>query len=229
MTERWQHKERVQIAQAFDADIRALTKRNTPNVRAVRKRFSKALAEAPPAFMQELAMALVHEYGYRGEAYELLLNHKAAFESLTESRIEALGEGIDSWHAVDGFARLISGPAWLAGLIEDTKIHRWARSEDLWWRRAALVSTVALNMRSHGGYGDVDRTLAVCTMLADDHEDMVIKALSWALRALVVHDPDAVQRFLTTHDEVLAARVKREVNNKLETGLKNPGKARDAG
>ena len=51
---------------------------------------------------------------------------------------------------------------------------------------------------------------------------MVVKALSWALRALVVHDPDAVRGFLVEHDDVLAARVKREVNNKLETGLKNP-------
>jgi 3-methyladenine DNA glycosylase AlkD len=83
-------------------------------------------------------------------------------------------------------------------------------------------------MRSQGGYGDVDRTLVICRMLADDHEDMVVKALSWALRQLVVHDPNAVRAFLTTHDDVLAARVKREVTNKLETGLKSPRKGSDA-
>jgi len=59
-------------------------------------------------------------------------------------------------------------------------------------------------------------------MLVEDQEDMVVKALSWALRELVVHDPDGVQKFLSTHEAVLAARVKREVRNKLETGLKNP-------
>jgi 3-methyladenine DNA glycosylase AlkD len=85
-----------------------------------------------------------------------------------------------------------------------------------------LVSTVALNVRSHGGYGDVPRTLAVCRLLADDHEDMVVKALSWALRELVVHDPNAVWAFLDEHEHVLAARVKREVRHKLKTGLKNP-------
>ena len=69
-----------------------------------------------------------------------------------------------------------------------------------------------------------DRTvaMAMCRLLADDHEDMVVKALSWALRELVVHDPDAVQAFLEAHDHGLAARVKREVRNKLTTGLKNP-------
>ena len=35
-------------------------------------------------------------------------------------------------------------------------------------------------------------------------------------------DKVAVARFLEEHDRVIAARVKREVRNKLETGLKNP-------
>ena len=85
-----------------------------------------------------------------------------------------------------------------------------------------LVSTVGLNVRSRGGCGDVPRTLGVCWLLVDDYDDMVVKAMSWALRELVKHDPDAVREFLSEHEDVLAARVKREVMNKLTTGLKNP-------
>jgi 3-methyladenine DNA glycosylase AlkD len=66
-------------------------------------------------------------------------------------------------------------------------------------------------------------------MLVDDHEDMVVKALSWALRELVAHDPEAVRAFLGAHEEVLAARVRREVTNKLTTGLKNPRSQREVG
>jgi len=84
------------------------------------------------------------------------------------------------------------------------------------------VSTVALNVKARGGSGDVPRTLRVCSLLVGDHDDMVVKALSWALRVLVQHDPDAVSGFLAEHEEALAARVKREVRNKLATGLKNP-------
>jgi 3-methyladenine DNA glycosylase AlkD len=62
----------------------------------------------------------------------------------------------------------------------------------------------------------------VCRLLASDHADMVAKALSWALRELVVHDAGAVVQFLSEHEGVLAARVKREVRHKLATGLKNP-------
>jgi 3-methyladenine DNA glycosylase AlkD len=101
-------------------------------------------------------------------------------------------------------------------------IQDWAQSEDRWWRRAALVSTVALNVRSRGGKGDIKRTLTICEMLVEDYDDMVVKALSWALRELVVHDPRAVESFLNSHQDVLAGRVKREVRNKIETGLKNP-------
>jgi 3-methyladenine DNA glycosylase AlkD len=121
---------------------------------------------------------------------------------------------------VDSFARTLSGPAWLNRQISDDLILQWARSSNPWWRRVALVSTVALNVRSKGGKGDVRRTLTVCTLLVDDHEDMVVKAMSWALRELIVHDPEAVRKFLYEHEQKLATRVKREVRNKLITGLK---------
>ena len=62
----------------------------------------------------------------------------------------------------------------------------------------------------------------MCRVLADDRDDMVVKALSWALRELTVHDPEAVLRFVSSLEETLAARIKREVRNKLKTGLKNP-------
>jgi 3-methyladenine DNA glycosylase AlkD len=210
------------LAAEIAAEIGGLPVRNTPNVRAVRRRYSRQLRRASPQFVLGVARALLRTYGHRSVAYELIQAHRETFRSLGEAEIEELGQGINSWWTVDSFGRTLSGPAWRDGLVDDALIHRWARSDDLWWRRAALVSTVALNIRSRGGTGDVDRTLEVCRMLVDDHEDMVVKAMSWALRELVIHDPQTVRAFLVEHDAALAARVKREVNNKLTTGLKNP-------
>ena len=136
--------------------------------------------------------------------------------------MERLGQGIDSWDSVDAFARYISGPAWQHGLIPDETIQRWTTSPDRYWRRAALVSTVPLNLRAAGGTGDTERTLDICTRLVADRDDMVVKALSWALRELAHWDPEAVRRFLADHQDVIAARVRREVRHKLETGLKQP-------
>ena len=106
--------------------------------------------------------------------------------------------------------------------MPEALVHGWARSKDRWWRRAALVSTVPLNNKTRGGQGDAARTLAVCAMLVEDRDDMVVKALSWALRELARRDPKSVRAFLAEHKDTLAARVLREVRNKLNTGLKNP-------
>jgi 3-methyladenine DNA glycosylase AlkD len=92
-------------------------------------------------------------------------------------------------------------------------------------RRAALVSTVPLNNRARGGRGDVSRTLKICRMLIRDRDDMVVKGLSWALRELSKRNPAAVKAFVKRYDRQLAPRVRREVTNKLRTGLKNPHRA----
>ncbi len=62
-------------------------------------------------------------------------------------------------------------------------------------------------------------------MLVKDRDDMVVKALSWALRELARRDPESVREFLAEHREELAPRVLREVNNKVVTGLKNSRRA----
>ncbi len=210
------------------ADIDALPVKTTPTVRKVRRGYSRALKAAEPEFVIKVAQALLAHNsapgrgGLRWVAYELIRNHPQAFGSLNDALLDELGQGMNSWDTVDDFARTLSGPAWLHGIVSDALIRRWAADCDLWWRRAALVSTVALNTRSYGGSGDTPRTLAICDMLAADREDMVQKALSWALRELVWHDTEAVRQFLTAHDKHLAARVKREVRTKINTGLKNP-------
>ena len=50
---------------------------------------------------------------------------------------------------------------------------------------------------------------------------MITKAVSWALREMTKTHPDQVAAYLEENQEVLAAHVVREVNNKLRTGLKS--------
>jgi 3-methyladenine DNA glycosylase AlkD len=107
-------------------------------------------------------------------------------------------------------------------------IHDWARSADHWWRRIALVSTVPLNSKARGGEGDSHRTLQVCRILEKDRDPMVVKAMSWALRELAKVQPRAVRAYLSERRTILAPLVLREVQNKLETGLKNPKPRRKA-
>jgi 3-methyladenine DNA glycosylase AlkD len=204
--------------------IEALSSLKTEHVRALRREYSKRLAQAPPEAVIELGLRLLNQprLEARFVAYELVSHHRAALSRLKAQDLEQFGRGLDSWWTVDTFACYLSGPAWREDQIPDSLIRRWARSKDRWWRRAALVSTIPLNNKARGGSGDTARTLAVCEMLAEDRDDMVVKALSWALRELAKRDPKAVREFLLAHKDRLAPRVIREVRNKLTTGLKNP-------
>ena len=208
------------LADEINQRIWSLPNPSTASIREIRREYSKRLRETSAAEVLAVAEALVSRQ--RWVAYELLYQHPSRLSSLGIEEVEHLGRGLDSWGAVNAFARDISGPAWQRGFISAVAIHRWAASPDRFWRRAALVSTVPLNLRAAGGTGDTKRTLDVCAHLAADRDDTVGKALSWALRELIPWDSDAVRAFLEQHDRVLAARVRREVRNKLETGLKTP-------
>jgi 3-methyladenine DNA glycosylase AlkD len=210
----------------IDEALVALPTRETAAIRALRRDFSRRLAGASADFVLDLAFRLLQrpDFSYRFLAYEFVHFHRATLQSLRAADVVRLGQGLDSWYAVDTFAPYIAGPAWREGQVPDSLIHEWASSPDRWWRRAALVCTVALNNKARGGRGDSARTLAVCRLLVADRDDMVVKAMSWALRELAKHDAVAVETFLVEYDAKVAPRVRREVANKLSTGLKNPRK-----
>jgi 3-methyladenine DNA glycosylase AlkD len=215
--------ENIRLAREINSRLDQLTAPNTAMVRAIRKEFSRRLADAPPESVVQLALQLLNQKSdlLRFFSYELLSRHRAGLEQLTKDDLLELGKGLDSWSSVDCFAMYLSGPLWAQGRIPDQMIATWARSQDRWWRRTALVSTVTLSRR--GNADDLRRVSRICALLAADREDMVVKALSWALREIAKKHPEEARVFLEKHNHALAARVVREVNNKLKTGLKTPG------
>jgi len=194
-----------------------------PAQRRVLRPLARALSGSAPTQVLDVARSLldtgVHEA--RQVAFELVGGRRDVVAGLDGPTVEALGRGNDNWASVDCFAVSVAGPAWRDGRVRDADVLRWAASADPWWRRTALVSTVALNMKSRGGQGDAARTLKVCRRLADDPHPMVAKGLSWALRALAPVDGAGVRAFLDEQGEALAALVRREVGNKLRTGRKS--------
>ena len=214
MTKRVAH-----IAKRLEADRNFRSWKNLP----------AAFLEETAALTPDEALDLVgrlwrlHEHRFLYAASCLVHRHPTALKKVRWKVLEPLGNEMDSWGSVDMFATL-AGPAWREGQISDARVLRWTRSKIRWWRRAALVCTVFLNRKSQGGFGDTPRTLAVCERLVKDRDDMVVKGMSWALRELIATDRRAVERFLQKHEPALAGRVKREVRNKLITGVKNPRK-----
>jgi 3-methyladenine DNA glycosylase AlkD len=211
------------IAGEIEGRAAVLPVANTPALRALRREFSTRLAEARPEDIIKIAARLIAgRRVHRFVGDELIATRADALRLLDRKQLERLGRGISSWDQVDCFACYLAGPAWREGQIADGAIAEWARSKDRWWRRAALVSTVPLNLKSRGGRGDAPRTLAICSLLLDDRDESIVKAMSWALRALAVRDVGAVRRFVAENEGRLAALARREVRNKLATGRKTP-------
>lgn len=192
-------------------------------LRTVTGKWQKALAHLTVSQWIELAVNLADTGNLECQlvAYELLWNNKKALQSLTLDQVIVLGKHLDNWVSVDMYCLSITGYCWQKGMLPDELFEQWAKHEDRWIRRSALVSTVPLNLRARGGKGDVQRTLRICSMLAADRDEMVVKAMSWALRELSKSDKQAVERFLEQYQDKIHSRVKREVGTKLLTGKKN--------
>ena len=212
------------VAADIRAEIAALPKRDTPSMRALRRVRSVMLKGATAAEVIAIAQALERDARQEGKwiAYELIRFHPAAFAAISEAQVVDLAGRIASWYATDAFGTILSGPLWAKGRLSDALIDAWSRSPEMWLRRSALVATVGLNANLPGKRGDPGRTLPICLRLAGDREDMIEKAVSWALRFLSQKDRPAVVAFMDEDGGRFAARVRREVRNKLETGLKNP-------
>ena len=192
------------------------------DIHKVDRELSKILAEVEPEQVIYFSQLLVdlNVLECQQVACEVLSRHKAAMALIREKHLRNLGAHLDNWVSTDYFAGLVAGPAWRERQIPGRVILDWAQSPDRWYRRAALVCTVALNQKARGGSGDPVRSLEICEYAAADQDDMVIKALSWALRELAKRDPAPVVEFISNHQDVLHPRVIREVKRKLTTGKK---------
>jgi 3-methyladenine DNA glycosylase AlkD len=195
----------------------------SPNMKALIKDWWVELKTWSPDALLDLAFKLVKTRILECNmlAFELLWKNKKALQLLSLNEVEKLGVNMDNWVTTDTFSIMVSGYAWRENQISDTDILNWLKSENRWWRRAAVVSSVTLNLRARDGKGDPERTLMICEKVIAERDDMIVKALSWALRELSKSNKSAVEEFMNKYDSQLAGRVRREVYTKLETGRKN--------
>jgi len=194
-----------------------------PDMRVLLKEWWIEIRKWPTEKLIQFAKELVETriFECNQVAFELLCLNKTALRLLTLKDLEELGKNMDNWATTDAFSVMLSGWVWRENQISDVDVLKWLESDNRWWRRTAVVSTVPLNLKSRGGTGDAIRTLMICEKVVSDRDDMTVKALSWALRELSKSNKAAVEKFMEKYDEQLAGRVRREVYTKLETGRKN--------
>lgn len=194
-----------------------------PDIKALIRELKKQYSDWDPSDWITLCKALVGTGIFECQvvAFELIGRDRKLLDALEYRDLSALGRNLDNWASVDHYTVGIYGVLWGRGVVKDEHIEALLDSDNFWDRRVAVVSTVALNLKSRGGKGDTARTLAVCERVVDERHDMIQKALSWALRELSKRDRNAVSLFMERHEKRLANRVIREVSHKLNFGTKN--------
>ena len=194
-----------------------------PDIQALLKEIKSKYGPATPGEWIRLCKALVATSVFECQvlSFEMIGRDRKLLTALEYSDLSALGKNLDNWASVDHYTVGIFGVLWGLGVVQDGHIDKLLKSDNFWERRVAVVSTVALNLKSRGGKGDTPRTIAVCERVVDERQDMIQKALSWALRELSKRDRQAVLNFMDKYEKRLANRVIREVNHKLDFGTKN--------
>lgn len=127
-------------------------------------------------------LLLVHQFAKADPLYR-----KAIYEFYLENT-----EYINNWDLVDCSAYKIVGPY----LVDKDRraLYRLAKSESLWERRIAIISTLHLIKNS-----DFVDALAISKILLQDEEDLIHKAAGWMLREIGKKDRNAEEAFLTKH------------------------------
>lgn len=194
-----------------------------PHVKTVTTELKQVYAAWTPREWIELCKALVNCDIFECQilAYGILDKNRKLLDALTYNDLEDLWKNLDNWASVDHYSVGIYGVLWGKGVVKDHHIDKLLESDNFWDRRVAVVSTVALNLKSRGGTGDTAKTIGVCERVVDERHDMIQKALSWALRELSKRDKQSVINFMNSYESRLAKRVIREVRHKLDFGTKN--------
>jgi 3-methyladenine DNA glycosylase AlkD len=152
-------------------------------------------------------------YELRAVGVGILEQRRALLEAADLGILEGLLRESHTWALVDWLAVHVVGD-----LVERHKrlqkdLKRWAKDEDFWIRRAALLALI-LPLRAGTSDLELFESLAV-PMLADD-EFFIRKAIGWVLRETAKKQPALVREFVERHGEQLSPLSRREATRLLD-------------
>jgi 3-methyladenine DNA glycosylase AlkD len=203
------------LAEQIEADLRAV---GTPARAAQEKRYLKsdlehvgatvpamrkvvvAFRRAHPELKREDVLALsralwkkpIHER--RAAAVELLEQCKKELGPEDIGVVELFLREARGWALVDSLAASVAGdlverfPGQLSSVLD-----RWAKDENFWLRRSALL---ALLLPLRRGEGDFDRLCRYADAMLEEKEFFIRKAIGWVLRETAKQTPKRVVDWL---------------------------------
>jgi 3-methyladenine DNA glycosylase AlkD len=228
------------LAEQIEADLRAV---GTPARAAQEKRYLKsdldhvgatvpamrkivvAVRRAHPGLRRADVLALaralwkkpIHER--RAAAVELLEQFKKELRPEDIDVVETFLREARGWALVDNLAALVVGdlmerfPVQLAPVLD-----RWAKDEDFWLRRSALL---ALLLPLRRGEGDFSRFCRYADAMLEEREFFIRKAIGWVLRETAKKTPKRVVKWLVPRAARASGLTVREASKHLPAADKN--------
>lgn len=139
------------------------------------RRLVKAFADLPLDEVDVLLDSRVHEHRFAALLI-LVARYPRDQSSIADFYLAAVRRGrVNNWDLVDCSAEFILGEY----LFERPRdlLFDLAASESIWERRVAMISTFGFIK-----HGDASTALEIATVLADDRQDLIQKAVGWMLR-----------------------------------------------
>jgi 3-methyladenine DNA glycosylase AlkD len=100
-----------------------------------------------------------------------------------------------NWATTDTICGLLIGPLVASHPELASNLARWASDRNLWVRRASIVGLIPIVRRGSG----LDILYRTARALHLDREDLIQKAVGWALREAGKADMDRLERYLREH------------------------------
>lgn len=179
---------------------------SVPNLRQIAKRFSDLALDD----IQTLLNAPVNEERFL--ALIILVNRyttsdKQAKEAIYQFYLSNLKQ-INNWNLVDASAHCIIG----AHHHNENKglLITLAKSNVMWERRIAIVSTWYFIR-----HNDLEWTFKIATLLLDDEEDLIHKAVGWMLREAGKKNVSELKAFLNQYAAKMPRTMLRYAIEKL--------------
>jgi 3-methyladenine DNA glycosylase AlkD len=158
------------------------------------RKLAKEFQDITISEVKALLASSIHEERFL--ALLILVRNYGSGDEITKKKIYDLylenTPFINSWDLVDGSAHHIVG-AFLMGKNK-ASLYRLAKSENLWERRIAIIST--FHFIKHDQYQE---TLEIAKILLTDPEDLIHKAVGWMLREIGKRDRVTEEAFLKKH------------------------------
>ncbi len=142
----------------------------------------------------------------------LMSLYKKEFRTVSWDKIDGWLYHVDNWETCDQLSSNIVAPMIVNNPTLTDKLLSLSKSSDKWKRRFAAATVANMN---HGGHQYPEETFVVCRNLLSDKEQVVSKAVGWALREIGKKCPQQTFDFLNRNKTIITKKLLKESSELL--------------